>query len=230
LAASGSFVKLWDVQNERMKGGTKFEDRRTVMTNSALVADRARRGVDHLTFSPDGKVLAGANRSQVLLFDGQTGDLKQALDAHSRAVRGIAFSPDSRTLVSGSEDKTVRLWDVQMGKLRQTLQGNKGMVAAVAFSPDGQLLATGGTVRQRGEHPEDDESNPEVILWDTKTWKVKETLPDQNVYLYTQPNAYVSTLAFSPDGKTLAISYGRIGEPMLPLGKATGEIKLHRLE
>jgi RNA polymerase sigma factor (sigma-70 family) len=229
LAASGSFVKLWDVQNERMKGGTKFEDRRTVMTNSALVADRAGRGVDHLTFSPDGKVLAGANRSQVLLFDGQTGDLKQALDAHSRSVRGIAFSPDSRTLVSGSEDKTVKLWDMQTGKLRQTLQGNKGMVAAVAFSPDGQLLATGGTVRKRSEHPEDDKSIPELILWDTKTWKVKETLPDKNVYLNTRPNAYVRTLAFSPDGKTLAISYGRIGEG-LGLGQATSEIYLHRLE
>jgi RNA polymerase sigma factor (sigma-70 family) len=202
----GSYVKLWDVQGETMKGGTKFAAR-TVMA--------VRDGeVYPLAYSPEGQVLAAGDRhGQLRLFDGQTGEVKHVWEPHEGAVRGIAFAPDGQTLVSVGQDKTVKLWDVPTGKPRRTLQGNKGSVAAVAFSPDGNLLATGGTVKEDGK------SIAEVILWDTKTWEVKQTLPDQTVV--------VSTLAFSPDGKTLAIGSGRSQDDG---GKATGEIKLLRLE
>jgi hypothetical protein len=63
----------------------------------------------------------------------------------------------------------------------------------------------------------DDKHIAEVLLWDTKTWAVKQTLPDQA--------GYVLTLAFSPDGKTLAC-----GRAHNDRGKARSEIKLLRLE
>ena len=54
-------------------------------------------------------------------------------------VHSVSFSPDGRTLASGSEDKTIRLWDVKTGKLRKTL-AHTDQVNHVLFSPDGKTL------------------------------------------------------------------------------------------
>ena len=55
----------------------------------------------------------------------------------------VAFSPDGRTLATGSDDKTARLWEVASGKEIATLRGHESGVYFVAFSPDGRTLATG---------------------------------------------------------------------------------------
>jgi WD40 repeat protein len=149
------------------------------------------------------------------LFDGRTGELKKVWDDDS-ARWWVVFSPDSKTLLSQSRDKTVKVWDVETAKVRRTLQGNKAWVTAAAFSPDGKLFATGGIVREN-----DKVTGGEVLLWDAQTGDLKHTLPDQ-----TMP---VSTLSFSPDGKTLAVAGGTTGD-LKDGGKTTGEIKLFPME
>lgn len=58
-------------------------------------------------------------------------------------LTSVAFSPDGKTLVSGSKDNTIRLWDIQSQKETATLTGHSDSVLSVAFSPDGKTLASG---------------------------------------------------------------------------------------
>jgi len=69
-----------------------------------------------------------------------------ALEGHTEPVTGLSFTPDGKTLASGSLDGTVRLWrlDGQVGKVPVpvVLEGRKhAAVRALAFSPDGKTLA-----------------------------------------------------------------------------------------
>jgi WD40 repeat protein len=110
---------------------------------------------------------------------------------HAKSVSALAFSPDGRTLASGSWDKTVRLWDVASGKPLAILTGHQGDVACVTFSPDGKTLAS-GSQKWNDYRP----AGGEVILWDVATGTVRAILPGHA--------DWVECLVFSQDGKTLA--------------------------
>ena len=59
------------------------------------------------------------------------------------SVYSVAFSPDGKTLASGSFDKSIKLWNMASGKNTATLKGHTDAVISVAFSPDGKTLASG---------------------------------------------------------------------------------------
>ncbi|KAJ5724568.1 hypothetical protein N7493_006296 [Penicillium malachiteum] len=107
----------------------------------------------------------------------------QTLEGHSDSVWSVAFSPDSQTVASGSDDKTIKLWDTKTGKELQTLEGHSDSVQSVAFSPDGQTVASGS-------------SDMTIKLWDTKTGKELQTLEGHS--------HWVGSVTFSPDGQTVA--------------------------
>jgi WD40 repeat protein len=66
------------------------------------------------------------------------------LTGHRLQVDSLAFSPDGRTLASGSDDRTIRLWGVPGGRLVGRLTGHTDMVQALAFSADGLTLGSSG--------------------------------------------------------------------------------------
>jgi WD40 repeat protein/tRNA A-37 threonylcarbamoyl transferase component Bud32 len=110
--------------------------------------------VDTVAISPEGKTVLVGSEKGVRLHDATSGRLIARLQGHGSIVgRGgcvvtaTAFSPDSRTLATGGQDRTARLWDVTTGQPRGRPLRHEGLVHALAFSPDGRVLLTGGQDR-----------------------------------------------------------------------------------
>jgi WD40 repeat protein/tRNA A-37 threonylcarbamoyl transferase component Bud32 len=108
--------------------------------------------VHRVAFSPDGTRLAALARSQIRLFDADSGSELFTLSGHTAGVRALAFSPDGRRLVSGGADRLVKLWDLATRKEVFSRSGHTGAIDAVAFSPgQDQIISSGagsgGTAR-----------------------------------------------------------------------------------
>jgi hypothetical protein len=119
---------------------------------------------------------------------------------HTAMINRIGVDRDCRLLATGSDDKTVRLWSLPEGKPLRTLRlpigpGNEGKVNAVAVSPDGGLIAAGGwdAARSIGQQHG-------LYLFDAVSGALKAHVGGfGNV---------VNHLAFSPDGRHLAVTLG----------------------
>jgi RNA polymerase sigma factor (sigma-70 family) len=157
----------------------------------------------------------------------QTAKLRNTLNGHSSQVWSVAYSPDGKTLASGSNDNTIKLWDIAMGKERASLKGHTGTVYSVAFSPDGKTLASASadTVKLwevvtgkemstlKGRYPiaysaggkrlafGSQDGDGTIVLWDVAAATRNATLKGHT--------ERVSSVAFSPDGKTLASASGK---------------------
>ena len=105
-----------------------------------------------------------------------------SLEGHSGSVNSVAFSPDGKTLASGSYDNMILLWDAKMNNLLWK-RDHSSTVFSVAFSPDGKTLASAGV-------------GGSIYLWNVDTGAHKQTFEGHASLIYS--------VAFSPDGKTLA--------------------------
>ena len=147
-----------------------------------------------IAFSPDSKTLLGVSRSEMRLWDVQTGELIKTIqdsDAHRSAV----YSPDGTTIASGylDVDVGIRLWNAETGALMKTLGDNRYTVRFLAFSPDGEIVF----VNTAGGH---------IGMFDAKTLKIAKPLQEPQVLL-------TGSAALSPDGKTLAA--GKVGSELI---------------
>ena len=97
------------------------------------------------------------------LRDGPAGKPLASLQGYTGDVYSVAWSPDGKTLATGSDDQTVKLWEAATGKLLANLPGHTGAVYSIAWSPDGRTLASGSGDRT-------------VKLWDAAAGK--ERIPE----------------------------------------------------
>ncbi|MFD5417471.1 trypsin-like peptidase domain-containing protein [Streptomyces sp. NPDC127069] len=167
LASGGADteVLLWDVADGRL--------RRKLSGHKGQVNDVA--------FSRDGHTLASVGGEGVLkLWDPATGENRSYQGEGT--VRAVAFSPDGRTIATGS-DNVVQLWDAATGVALTGLIGHTDSVYDVAFSPGGATLASCG-------------SDHSVRLWDMTRGVVRAA--------QVRHKGAVMAAAFSRDGSLLA--------------------------
>jgi WD40 repeat protein len=64
------------------------------------------------------------------------------LTGHLTAVTAIVWSPNGKTLVTGTESGMVQCWDPITGQARLSLVGHRDSVSLLAFNPDGATLVS----------------------------------------------------------------------------------------
>ena len=156
-----------------------------------------------LAYSPDGKMLVvvacGAKdelgncaQSTIRLWsvpDGEPlGQLTSASPSTAQS-ESVVFSPDGKTLATGSDDGSIVLWDVATKQpIGPPLRSSDHGESPIAFSPDGKILASASSLGNSGE-------GGSIDLWDVASQRL----------LWSPPGTHFGpfSLAFSPDGKTL---------------------------
>jgi WD40 repeat protein len=221
-ASEDSSARLWNTQDPSGK-------------NIVLRGYQTPTFVRGVAFSPDGRLVAVISEYSIWLWTLTSTDpaasLKTILPEKSEQwINQIAFSPDSRWLVTASGDSTARLWDVTHADPTLNpiiLRGHTAWVNAVMFSPDGKWLATGSQDKTIRLWNTADFLRPSLVLYGHEGDIVKVAFSpdgqwlasassDDTARLWHIPNYlldpiilqghtnFVLTVAFSPDGQWLA--------------------------
>jgi WD40 repeat protein len=186
---------------------TRIRILNTATLQPLLSRDVMRRPVA-LKFSPDGSALALTTTQ--LSTNVQTevwatnGDLTWAIRGSHAQINTLVFSADSQELLVGSSDNLM-LWDFkQSRRVWVPIQKDAAAPVSAAMSPDGTLIAS---------------STPDkrVIVWDTNNNR------DQLHFVLGHEQAGISSVAFEPDGKAVAVRTldGQVSLYTVPAGKRT---------
>ncbi len=171
-------LKFWNVQNEALVRNLQGHQYR----------------IRAATFGADtGEVISAGgeytgNQSELFCWDSATGTLTKKLKGSTSPLTTLASSQDEQTLASGFESGTIRIWQLDNAQRTFSLQQHTKRISALAFSPTQQLLASSS----------EDKS---TILWPLG----KDSIQYRPLKVFTS-NYFQRCLAFSPDGKYLAMA------------------------
>lgn len=156
-------------------------------------------------FSPDGRLLVtstsrladpgvpesaapAGTQGSTCVWDALTGQPLTTLLRHGAAVRYAAFSPDSRRLLTCSEDRTARIWDARSGQALTPPMRHPNRVSHGEFSPDGGRVVTACSASSRA-------------ALGARVWSARTGQPLTPVMMHGDSVAWAT---FSPDGRRVA--------------------------
>ncbi|KAG2066720.1 tricorn protease domain 2-containing protein [Suillus decipiens] len=148
----------WSRDGQRILSGSidgtarqwKVENEETILAP----VKTGHRYVFAAVYSPDMSMFAtggseqswdftGDNESQIKIWDVKiVGKLVATLEGHTHRVWCLAWTPDGKTLISGSSDRSIRTWNTTTWKQIALLDEHTDHITDIAISPSGRILAS----------------------------------------------------------------------------------------
>jgi WD40 repeat protein/type II secretory pathway predicted ATPase ExeA len=209
VSADGHFVtsashdgtlRLWDISTLPPDSAVRADNTDLESDEGRILLDVSPQAPRSVAFSPappeggtGGRFLVvGLAKGQssepdysLHLLEMETGREIRRLVGHREVVADVAFSPDGRRILSGSQDLSVIVWDVDSGEEIHRLVGHTGGPLAVAFSPDGRLALSGAV-------------DGSLLLWD-----VVEGVALRRYAGITKP---ILSVVFAPGGGSFLVA------------------------
>jgi WD40 repeat protein len=139
-------------------------------------------------FSPDSNTLAtGSEIGEIKIWNANDGTLIfnfphnyffGLLGPHSDQITALAFSPDGKTLVSGSMDNTVKVWNLNNTELLHDISGFSDGVDSLVFRSNSQAFIS---------------QSEDIKIWEVDTGNLIRTIPELK--------ADASSISISSDGE-----------------------------
>ena len=205
-AGRDMLVKFWAVPS-----GALF---RTIATTRVPYA---------LAVSPDGKWIAVGMALGDLELWSADGSNRRTLTGHRDTVGAVAFTPNSQKLVSASLDRTTKVWSVQDAALLQSFTDSTDVIHQVVVTPQGRFLVSAGAQIHLRLLSDGTTlaTRPGTVLAVSPDGGLLASHDQKNLYLSALPSLNpiglaadsmaATALAFSADGKYLAVSFGASG-------------------
>ena len=194
--ADGLYVHLWNLATGRRESAFK-DTWRSFGFGWGI-------GPAKIALSPDGKRIAVRFPGAIRVLDSSRGSIEAEIPVELTRHPGLSFSPDGNFLAFNTT-KSIQIYEIGTGKCREAVPldafAPNACTSGPCFSPDGNRLAIGLNVGRDGASY----SAPphEIHLWDARTFH-----PTQRIFVASEVLPSTS-LAFSPDGKSVAYNEGK---------------------
>jgi WD40 repeat protein len=128
------------------------------------------------------RLVSGGKDGRVVIWDTNTGNILQTIDAHNGVVTAVKFHPIAEIVISAGADNKIVVYDFAKQDLMYQWEQHEDDVLSLAINPEGTILASGG-------------ADKSIWLWDLKSGTDLQRL--------LAHKSWIRSLVFSEDGNKL---------------------------